>query len=92
MIKPTTALSLLPLSASAVLAHSWYPAECCSDRDCEVILEECEVPEGLALRTKHGVAIFPVNHPVRPSADQRDHACFDPSTKRPICLFRAVKV
>ena len=92
MIKPTTALTVLLLSTSVTLAHSWYPAECCSDRDCEVVLEEWSVPEGMAIRTKHGIAIFPVNHPVRPSQDQHDHACFDPSTKRPICLFRAAKV
>lgn len=92
MIKPTTALTILLLSATAALAHSWYPWSCCSGNDCDVILEEKWSDEGIVIRTKHGTAIFPTDFLVKPSEDQNDHACFNPETKKPLCLFRAARV
>lgn len=36
-IRRTVVAVALMLSAAPALAHSWYPAECCSSTDCEMI-------------------------------------------------------
>lgn len=92
MFKLKPALFILLLSTSAALAHSWYPWECCSGNDCDVILEERWTDEGIVIRTKHGTALFPKDFPLKPSEDQHDHACFNPVTLKPLCLFRSARV
>jgi hypothetical protein len=36
----SAALALLVLGSSPILAHSWYPVSCCSDKDCHPVVEE----------------------------------------------------
>jgi hypothetical protein len=78
------------------LAHSWYPKECCSDRD-------CMPADGIASDARgHRIVLvgarriwIPNGLAARPSPDGRVHICFrvvagelDNSTFTvPICLF-----
>jgi hypothetical protein len=50
-----------------LLAHDWYPAECCSGQDCHPV--PCEEIDGNLYRN----TIFPS---VRQSLDDKCHACF----------------
>lgn len=77
--------------APAAQAHSWYPKDCCSDRDC--------MPAD-AIGSDHRGDRFvmvgqqriwvPHGFPVRPSQDGRIHICFHLDDHRflmPLCLF-----
>lgn len=91
-------LALLALGATAS-AHSWYPADCCSDRDCWPMGQDADasepdpviVPGGY--RTHDG--IFVPQAQTRPSRDGRFHVCRyggDPkggviSMPKGVCLF-----
>lgn len=61
------------LTASA-LAHSWYPAECCSGIDCDILLDERvrAAPGGYLIDGEHFVA----QANVRKSPDDHYHGCF----------------
>lgn len=78
--------------ATPVLAHDWYPMECCHGMDCAAV-EKVELlatpaaadtagmslaPGAMAVTTKHGTAIVPANFPRRESKDHRMHACMRP--------------
>ncbi len=95
------ALALLALaSCGPAVAHSWYPYDCCSDRDCwpmglDADAREPEpaiVPGGYRLRD----GTFVPEHQTRPSRDGRFHVCrragqadgamIRPADK-PACLF-----
>lgn len=91
-------LALLALGAAAS-AHSWYPYDCCSDRDCWPMGQDADarepdpqiVPGGY--RTHDG--IFVAERDTRPSRDGRFHVCRYGgareagiiSTTKGICLF-----
>lgn len=64
---------LLAMLAGPALAHSWYPAECCSDRDCyPVPIERVKtVPGGWLVESN---AFIPYAN-ARPSPDGRFHIC-----------------
>ncbi len=86
-------------AGSPVLAHSWYPADCCSDRDCWPMGVDSDarepdpiiVPGGF--RTHDG--IFISQGETRPSRDGRYHVCRSQgepdgpviSTSKGMCLF-----
>src|SRR5215831_21297535 len=67
---------------SPVIAHEWYPMECCHGRDCAPV-ESVETlapasTNGLAtlvVTTKFGTAVVPADFPRRESKDNRMHAC-----------------
>lgn len=72
------------LLALYLLAHSWYPPECCSDRDCE------PVPDGSVSRVQGGYQFegqFIPDATVRTGQDLRFHACKSPSGTL-LCFFR----
>lgn len=93
---------VLALAAGApeTHAHSWYPYDCCSDRDCWPMGPDSDarepdptiVPGGY--RTHDG--IFVAQGETRPSRDGRFHVCrsqgeldggvISPAGK-PVCLF-----
>lgn len=91
-------LVLLAL-APAALAHSWYPYDCCSDRDCWPMGQDDDarepdpqiVPGGY--RTHDG--LFVPQAQTRPSRDGRFHVCRHGGAReggivtssRGICLF-----
>ncbi|MDP3411143.1 hypothetical protein [Bosea sp. (in: a-proteobacteria)] len=86
--------------ARLALAHSWYPQECCSDRDCWPMGPDADarepdptiVPGGYRTHDGHFIA----QRDTRPSRDGRFHICraagapggdpIRPSGK-PACLF-----
>ena len=78
-------------------AHSWYPKECCHDKDCapvdnvaQVVPADGRAPQ-LIVTSKHGKAVIPINFPVRESKDGRMHVCMRHTpyygTVDVICLF-----
>lgn len=76
---------------SSASAHSWYPKDCCSDRDC--------MPADAIGTDQRGDRFVMVCHlriwapqgfAVRPSQDGRIHICFhvdDHKFLMPLCLF-----
>jgi hypothetical protein len=67
------ALVLLILMTSAALAHSWYPLECCSERDCY------PVPVAKVKAVSGGWLVegstFVRHQDARPSPDGQFHIC-----------------
>lgn len=56
-------------------AH-WYPLECCSLRDCDVVTKIEYVPEGRLVTSKYGTVLVPVNYDkTRASKDENFHVC-----------------
>jgi hypothetical protein len=65
----------MPTDASA---HSWYPHECCDDRDCAPVEEIHRLSDHSEVVVVSGLQIFvPVDFPRRPSPDSKIHVCFD---------------
>lgn len=93
------ALGLAP--GTAALAHDWYPAVCCSDKDCWPAGEGGQEPEPKAGPTGwvlHDGTVVPYAA-ARPSPDGRFHVCRsqgrrDGSVIRPVaqppCLWAPV--
>ena len=81
--------------ATAVCAHSWYPKECCSERDC-VAADGLDIsPDGDRIITV-GRMQFWVPRPLvaRSSPDGRIHVCLGLAATEegdiftlPVCLF-----
>ena len=88
------AASLAGLCAVApkTLGHSWYPKDCCSDRDC-MLADSVETDVRGDLQVKVGkLRIWvPKGFAVRPSNDSHVHICFreekDLKFLMPLCLF-----
>lgn len=76
-------LSLLILPAHG---HSFYPWECCHDRDCEAISSSRVegVPGGYLIDGLHYVA----ERDARNSPDGQYHACFPKASTNPRCFWR----
>lgn len=75
----------LALGASTIAsAHSWYPWECCSDRDCEELKDDQVkiTPQGYVL--PDGVVVEASK--ARQSPDGHYHWCRQPDGKL-ICFF-----
>jgi hypothetical protein len=70
------------LFALFLLAHDFYPPECCSGRDCRPVPCEQVSPAGAGYRYA-GRYFKP--QAVRPSPDGQCHACF--SDYLNLCLF-----
>lgn len=78
-------LAALLLCAVPAYGHSWYPHECCSDRDCAP-LSETETPkplDGGAWLLKSGEIV--TREKVKWSPDGLYHLCRSPSVI--YCLF-----
>lgn len=74
----------LVLPPKSTLAHSWYPPECCSDRDCWPIRSEevARVPGGYLLDGE-----FIPEERAKEGKDDRYHVCRFPFPKV-ICFFK----
>ncbi|NIX78262.1 hypothetical protein [Microvirga terricola] len=75
------------LSAPQAMAHSWYPIECCSDRDCRELAEDQgetvdETPNGWQLWDGRIIA----RGIAKPSPDKKFHLC-ETANKTIICFF-----
>jgi hypothetical protein len=76
------------LGTSASAAHGWYPAWCCSERDCRELSEEkgetvLEAQDGWHLWDGRLVA----RGIAKPSPDRKFHICEEPTTGAIICFF-----
>jgi hypothetical protein len=77
------ALTVTLISSATVHAHSWYPIECCHNQDCAPIVKE----DNHTVTTSHGtVTVPPGFKPIRPSQDEKSHACI--INNKLICIFR----
>jgi hypothetical protein len=65
------------VQAPHVLAHDWYPLECCAERDCAPADTVLRRPDGSYLVTSRGlsVAIPRDYHNWRQAPDGRLHVC-----------------
>ena len=66
-----------------ILAHNWYPANCCSDKDC------IPIPCDQIIETVKGYSYKGLEFAtssVYPSLDQFCHACIN-NFGMPLCLF-----
>jgi hypothetical protein len=75
-------------AASAAAAHSWYPAWCCSDKDCRPLVEEkgetvLEEQDGWHLWDGRLIS----RGSAKTSPDRQFHLCEEPTTKAIICFF-----
>ena len=83
MIKIILTLIIL-LTPVNVLGHSWYPINCCSDKDCKPV--ECEdlltTIDGGAKYDKYNFR----KDQVYPSQDSKCHVCIN-HYNTPMCAF-----
>jgi hypothetical protein len=75
-------------STSQPLAHDWYPAWCCSDKDCRELVEAngetvLETPDGWKLWDGR---VIP-RKSAKPSPDTKFHLCEEALSKAIICFF-----
>ena len=72
-------------------AVSWYPTECCHDRDCQPVASIRETPVGLWITTVDGQTVLVDREEERrPSRDMRWHIClgaFGHNDVAVLCLF-----
>lgn len=67
---------LLIIPHRSATAHSWYPHECCHDRDCAVVEATEFLKSGeLRVTTVHGVGLVRDDTSIRASRDNSMHAC-----------------
>lgn len=76
---------------SPARGHSWYPRECCSNRDC-MPADRVETDDRGDLRVTVGKKRIwvPQGFEIRPSRDNRIHICFhvdEHDFLMPLCLF-----
>lgn len=76
-----TPLLLVTSVTSVILAHSWYPYSCCSERDCAPTTSYERVEGGYM---SEGV-FFP-DSIVKPSQDNQAHKCVN-RLNTPLCFF-----
>lgn len=89
-----TALAMAGLMTAAG-AHSWYPVNCCSERDCEALpidgIEETATGWHVRYLSERFGAVDEVipRDRARHSQDGRFHGCWRLSPERPrtICFF-----
>lgn len=83
------ALALFVLTTTA-FAHSWYPANCCSDHDCRPVACEELVSNADGTMEWDGL----VFKRVFPSQDAKCHVCFyeggENNTRIPYCAFQVM--
>ena len=65
-------------------AHSWYPIECCSGNDCDVVLNMGKAPN-VMVTTKHGTALLTEETKRHESKDEKVHACIRGG--KLVCIF-----
>ncbi|MFO7298303.1 MAG: hypothetical protein DIU63_13320 [Proteobacteria bacterium] len=82
-------LATVPLTVST--AHSWYPIECCSGRDCMRVDRVEHMPDGAMLMFAGNIRVrVPKGFTQRPSRDNDTHVCVRENgdgTYVPRCVF-----
>ena len=99
-MKCLLAALLFLFGSSEASTHEWYPAECCSGRDCGVVLKKIKTPAGTWVYIERGAAFFHNGFLIRASPDGQEHACmssmdFEPAKRdghypvmHPRCWFQ----
>ena len=61
-------------------SHSWYPPECCSDKDCAPALAFFNKDGSITLTSIHGTATLPFDqkYKIQSSEDNDWHVCLIP--------------
>lgn len=84
-------IAMLALGVTSALAHSWYPAACCSDNDCHPV--SCEALKETGTGFEYNGAQF-TREQVKNSQDSSCHVCiheFNPfgagAYRKPMCVF-----
>jgi len=71
------------IAAFLLLAHSWYPSECCEDRHCYPVEWMAETKDDILVKTEDGVQVsVPKSFPTRSSLDGEYHLCFQKEALR----------
>jgi hypothetical protein len=82
---------LLALAARDALAHSWYPARCCSGQDCRKVDSIEKLPDGdMLFRAGSISVVVPAEFMRLPSQDNDTHVCVYQvrgGEYRPRCVF-----
>jgi hypothetical protein len=85
-------MKMKTLLAGLILVHSWYPNECCADKDCHPVpCDEISEDENGAMHWKY--LIFDGSQ-IRTSPDHECHVCHLLEEGRPvtpICIFTQKK-
>lgn len=87
-LRKACAIAIVVFGTGPAGAHSWYPAWCCSERDCRELVEAkgetvLETPAGWQLwdgRIVH-------RKEAKPSPDNHFHLCEEQMTRAIICFF-----
>ncbi len=85
------ALALAGVAATAATAHSWYPIECCSGKDCmKVDRIERTTDGGMRMFVGNMQVEVPKGFTQRPSRDNDTHVCVRANgdgSYAPRCVF-----
>jgi hypothetical protein len=58
-------------------AHSWYPRECCNDKDCHEADKVTKMPDGnVEVQVGSDILLVPSTMKRRRSQDQNFHVCY----------------
>ena len=68
-----------------LLAHSWYPLECCSEKDCQPVACKDLLEQADGSFLYQGMKF--TKDMIKPSLDQFCHVCFLEGAKTPLCIF-----
>jgi hypothetical protein len=84
-------VALAVASATTASAHSWYPIECCSGRDCMKVDRVERTPDGGMLLITGNIQVqVPKGFTQRPSRDNDTHVCVRENgdgSYAPRCVF-----
>ena len=79
------------LTATPVIAHSWYPKKCCNEQDCFPATRiERLSDKRLQVTAGHITVVIPLGFPALPSQDNNAHVCVYRDIMgryHPRCLF-----
>ena len=73
---PIALALLIPLLGGPARAHSWYPPECCDNKDCQRIDRISHQSDGSMIVQAGPIIVrIPQSFPSRPSQDGDAHVC-----------------
>lgn len=80
-------MKIVIAAAAVLLAHEWYPKDCCEDGHCKPVpcteFREDPTSPHLIFHGEH----FAFKRDIRESPDDQCHACESPTAERMYCIF-----
>lgn len=76
----------------SVLAHSWFPLECCGKGDCKEIIEWKMEGNNWIIKTSELTVVVPTTFPLRLSQDSKRYLCASPITRNVYCIFSLLEI